>query len=122
MSKTIRVRDEDAERIETISQKTGLNKPESAHFLFCIGYRSLEPHGEDQQCLDCLEQSIDTATERYIEAMYSGLDREDIAQPMLNQTTFDSAEPLLVASIQGPYSADDLRPETETSDDTETEA
>jgi hypothetical protein len=119
MSKTIRVRDEDAERIETISQKTGLNKPESAHFLFCIGYRSLE---HDNQCLDCLERSIDTAIERYIEAMYSDLDREDIAQPMLSQTTFDSAEPLLVASIQGPYSADDLRPETETSDDTETEA
>ena len=121
MSKTIRVRDEDAERIETISQKTGLNKPESAHFLFCVGYRELEP-GTDEQCLDCLARSIDRDMERYVEAMYSDLDRENITQPMLDQITFDSAEPLLVASVNGPYSADDLRPETEDSNDTETEA
>lgn len=122
MSKTIRVRDEDAERIETISQKTGLNKPESAHYLFYVGYRMLEPHGTDEQCLDCLAQGIDRDMERYVEAMYSGLDREDIAQPMLDQITFDSAEPLLIASLHGPHSADDLRPETEDCNDTETEA
>lgn len=115
MSKTIRVRDEDAERIETISQKTGLNKPESAHFLFCIGYRMLETNGS-------MEYSIDRDMKRYVEAMYSDLDRENITQPMLDQITFDSAEPLLVASVNGPYSADDLRPETEDSNDTETEA
>jgi hypothetical protein len=92
MSRTIRVRDEDADRVDTVCDLTGLSKAEASHYLFRV------PHETDSQ----VEYYTQRALEQYLVALHPDVEsRGDITEALLNETTIDSAETLINVSIQG---------------------
>jgi len=102
MSQTIRVRDEDAELIETVCSITGLNKPEAAHFLF----RKPVTGNEDQ-----LRYYAERALERYLVQFHPQVqDREDITDALRSEASLNNAEELLSVSVQGPGDPEDVAP------------
>jgi len=95
MSQTIRVRDEDAKMIEAVSDVTGLNKPEAAHFLF---------RGETRASLDQIRRYSELAVEAYLVQFYPDIQGpEDVDESLLKETSLNSAEELLRASLDVPY-------------------
>lgn len=88
MSKTIRVRDEDAHRIELISELTGLPNAEAAHYLF-------EPVSD----LRTEMYHARRALERYL--IYSEPEienRDDITDALLRQASLNNAGEMLPAT------------------------
>lgn len=95
MSQTIRVRDEDAKLIETVSDVTGLNKPEAAHFLF---------RGETTPDVGQTRRYTELALEAYLIRFYPDIQGpDDVDETLLEETSLNSAEELLSASIDVPY-------------------
>ena len=89
MSQTIRVRDDDAELIETICHVTGLDRPEAAHFLIRTGA------GEDGRVRNVAERGL----ERYITRLYPELDSDaEIDETMRDKASLRSAEQLMAVS------------------------
>lgn len=89
MSQTIRVRDEDAELIETICDVTGLNKPESAHFLIRTG-AARDGH---------VQNIAQRAREHYVGRLYPELDcYADATESMRREASLSSAEQMMAVS------------------------
>lgn len=89
MSQTIRLRDEDAELIETICDVTGLNRPDAAHFLIRTeAAKDGHVHNVAQR-----------AREHYVARLYPELDTvSEASKAMWNEASLASAEQLMAVS------------------------
>jgi hypothetical protein len=90
MSQTIRVRDEDAELIETVGSMTGLNKPETAHYLI----RGLNA-GDRDRMIHFTEEALD----EYLARVYPDVQGpDDVTDTLREEASLNSAEELFRAS------------------------
>lgn len=89
MSQTIRLRDEDAELIETICDVTGLNKPEAAHFLIRT------EAARDGSVYNVAQR----AKEHYVGRLFPELDcYAESTESMRREASLSSAEQMMAVS------------------------
>jgi hypothetical protein len=86
MSKTVRVRDEDADRIQVVRDLTGLSTAEAVHYLFRVRVTSDQDLYEDVRANVARKASLHPEWDP---------DNPDKNQLLVNQVEFDSAETLL---------------------------